>query len=155
TGGQQLAVFAPTGTTFTLSGSTWTVTFAAGAKQYLVGAVLPDGSNATFNTFYQYAYAVPRQVGRTPSSKDTWDPHNAASGQITTRWALNTVAIDPNAPAASQAAQGNLATIQGWLPIDYASGATGLTLMSDSSGQALRYPSLNGYIRVAAGTSFA
>jgi endoglucanase Acf2 len=155
TGGEQLAVFAPTGTTFTLSGSTWTVAFAPGAKQYLVVAVLPDGTSATLNTFYQYAYAVPRQVGSTPGSKYAWDPYNAASGQITTRWALNTVAIDPNAPAASQVAQGNLATIQGWLPIDYDPGAVGPPLLNGGSGQPLQYPSLNGNIRIAVGTSFA
>jgi endoglucanase Acf2 len=154
TGGQPLAVFAPAGTTFTLVGSTWTVTFARGAKQYLVVADLPDSTSATLDTFYQYAYAIPRQAGSTPSSKYTWDPYNAASGQITTHWNLNTVALDPNGPAASQAAQGNLATIQGWLPIDYSAGASGLTLLNGSSGQALQYSSLNGNIKVAVGTSF-
>jgi endoglucanase Acf2 len=155
TGGQQLGVFAPTGTRFTLSGNTWTVTFAAGVKQYLVVSVLPDGSNPTLDTFYQYAYAVPRQVGDTPASKYTWAPYDAASGQITTLWTLNAVAIDPNAPAASQAARGNLATLQGFLPIDYTSGASGLTLLTGGNGQFLQFPSLNGNIRVAAGTSFA
>jgi endoglucanase Acf2 len=154
TGGQPLAVFAPTGTTFALSGNVYTVTFAPGAQQYLVVAVLPDNTNATLDTFYQYAYAIPRQVGSTPSSKYTWDVYNAASGQITTRWNLNNVAIDPAPPAASQAAHGNYATIQGWLPIYYSSGASGLSLLNGSSGQPLFYPSLNGYIKVAAGTSF-
>jgi hypothetical protein len=155
TGGQQLAVFAPTDTTFTLSGRTYTVSFATGAQRYLVVAVLPDNANSTLDTFYQYAYAVPRQVGSTSSSTYTWDPYNAASGQITTRWNLNTVAIDPNAPASSQAAQGNLATIQSWLPIDYSTGASGLTLLTGDSGQLLQYSSINGYIRLAIGTSFA
>src|SRR5262249_15138482 len=155
TGGQQFGVFSPTGTTFTLSGNSWTVTFAPGTKQYLVVAVLPDSSNATLDTFSQYAYSVPRQVGSTPSSKYTWAPYNAASGQITTLWNLNTVTIDPNAPAASQAAQGNLATLQGFLPIDYTSGASGLTLLTGANGQFLQWVSLNGNIRVAAGTSFA
>jgi endoglucanase Acf2 len=155
TGGQPLAVFAPTGTTFTLSGNSYTVTFAPGAKQYLVVADLPDNTNGTFDTFYQYAYAIPRQVGSTPSSKYTWDPYNAASGQITTRWSLNNVAIDPNAPARAQAAHGNFATIQGWLPVYYSTGASGLTLLNDGSGQPLQYSSLNGNIKVAVGTSFA
>jgi endoglucanase Acf2/fibronectin type 3 domain-containing protein len=155
TGGQSLGVFAPTGTTFTLSGNTWRVNFAPGAKQYLVVSVLPDSSAATLNLFYQYAYAIPRQVGGTMSSKYTWDPYNAASGQITTHWNLNTVLLDPNAPAASQAAQGNLATLQGWLPIDYDNGASGLNLLTGAGGQFLQFPSLNGNIRVAAGTSFA
>jgi endoglucanase Acf2 len=155
TGGQPLAVFAPTGTTFTLSGNTYTVTFAPGARPYLVVAVLPDNANATLDTFYQYAYAVPRQAGSTPSSKYTWDLYNAASGQITTHWSLNNVAIDPNAPPASQAAQGNFATIQGWLPVYYSAGASGLTLLNGGSGLPLQYSSLNGYIRVAVGTGFA
>src|SRR5262249_40716740 len=155
TGGEPVGRVPPTGTTFTLSGNTWTVTFASGAKQYLVVAVLPDGTSATLDTFYQYAYSVPRQVGGTPGSKYTWAPYNAASGQVTTLWNLNTVAIDPNAPAASQAARGNLATLQGFLPIDYTSGASGLTLLTGANGQFLQFPSLNGNIRVAAGTSFA
>src|SRR5262249_38727982 len=103
TGRQPLAIFAPTGTTFTLSGGTYTVTFAGGAKPYLVVAPLPDSSNATFDTFYQYAYAVPRQVGTTMSSKYTWDVYDPASGQITTHWGLNNVGIDPHPPAAAQA----------------------------------------------------
>src|SRR5262249_13970970 len=145
----------PAGTTFTLSGNAWTVTFAPGVKQYLVVAVLPDGSNATLDTFYQYAYSIPRQVGSTPSSKYTWAPYSAASGQVTTLWNLNTAAIDPNNPAASQAARGNLATLQGWLPIDYDDGASGLTLLTGANDQFLQFPSLNGNTRVAAGTSFA
>jgi endoglucanase Acf2 len=155
TGGQPLAVFAPTGTTFTLVRSTYTVTFAQGAAPYLVVAVLPDSANSTLDAFYQYAYAVPRAVGGTSSSTYTWERYDAASGQITTHWNLNTVAIDPNPPAASQAAQGNLSTIQGWLPVDYDDGASGLTMLNGDSGQPLYYSSLNGYIEVAIGTSFA
>ncbi len=155
TGGQPMGVFAPTGTTFTLNGNAWTVTFAAGAKPYLVVADMPDASAATLNLFYQYAYAVPRQVGSTQSSTYNWEPYSAASGQITTLWNLNTVAIDPNAPTASQAAQGNLATLQGFLPIDYDNGASGLNLLTNSAGQYLQFPSLNGDIRLTAGTSFA
>jgi endoglucanase Acf2 len=155
TGGEQLGVFAPTGTTFTLAANSYAVTFAPGAVQYLVVAVLPDNASSTLDTFYRYAYAIPRQVAGTQSSTYTWDPYVAASGQITTRWNLNTVALDPNAPAASQAAQGNFATIQGWLPIEYGYGASGLNPLVGDSGQALQYPSLNGFIQVAAGTSFA
>ncbi len=154
TGGQPMAVFAPTGTTFTRSGGTYTVTFAPGAKPYLVTAVLPDSSNATLATYYQHAYAIPRQVGATPSSKNSWDPYNAAAGQIVTHWTLNTVSIDPAAPAGTLAAQGNLGTLQGWLPIDTSDGASGLTLLTGSAGQPLRYSSLNGDITVAAGTKF-
>ncbi len=154
TGGEDIGVFAPTGTTFTLSGNSYTVTFAPRAEQYLVIAALPDSSNSTLSLFYQYAYAIPRQVGSTQSSTYTWLPYNAASGQITLLWNLNTVAIDPNAPAGSQAAQGNLATIQGFLPIDYADGASGLTLVNGTSGQPLQYPSLNGNIELTIGTSF-
>src|SRR5262249_31192353 len=87
--------------------------------------------------------------------KYTWAPYNAASGQITTLWNLNTVAIDPSAPAASQAAQGNLATLQGFLPIDYTRGASGLTLLTGATGQFLQWVSLTGYIRPAAGPNFA
>ena len=155
TGGQPIAVFAPTGTTFTLSGGTYKVMFAPGAKPYLVTAVLPDASNATLDTYFQHAYSVPRQVGATPSSKYTWSPYDAASGQIVTQWTLNNVAIDPAAPAASLAARGDLSTLQGWLPIDTSDGASGLTLQTGASGQPLKYSSLNGDITVAAGTSFA
>ncbi len=155
TGGQPLAVFAPTGTTFTRSDGTYKVTFAPGARPYLVVADLPDVSNATLDTYYQHAYSIPRQVGGTPSSKYTWAPYDAASGQIVTQWALNTVAIDPAAPAGTLAAQGNLATLQGWLPIYTSDGASGLTLLTGASGQPLRYSSLNGDITVAAGTNFA
>src|SRR5262249_9675843 len=76
------------------------------------------------------------------------------SGQITTHWTLNTVAIDPRAPGTTQAARGNLATLQGWLPIDYASGARGPTMLRDTPSHALSYPSLNANIELAMGATF-
>jgi endoglucanase Acf2 len=148
TGAEQIGVFAPAGTTFTRSGSTFTVTYAAGVAHYLVAAVLPDSSAATLNLFYQHAYAIPRQVGSTPSSKYTWS-YNAAAGQVVTNWNLNMVAIDPANPPS------NLNTIEGWLPIDYSNGATPPTVITNASNQPYIYPSINGNIEFSIGTSFA
>ena len=147
TGAEQLGVFAPAGTTFTRSGSVFTVSFAAGVAKYLVTAVLPDNSAATLATFYQHAYAIPRQVGSTQSSTYTW-AYSPIAGTVITTWNLNLVAIDPAHPPAT------LTTIQGWLPIDYTNGATGPTMVLNSSSQPEFYPDINGNIEMAVGSSF-
>ena len=147
TGAEQMGVFAPAGTTFTDNGGVYTVTFAAGVAPYLVTAVLPDSSNATLNTFYQNAYAVPRQVGATQSSTYTWT-YSPTAGTVVTHWNLNLVPIDPAHPPAS------LTTIQGWLPLDYTNGATGPTMVPAASGGPEKYPTLNGNIEIAIGSSF-
>src|SRR5258708_20590215 len=69
TGAEQLAVFAPAGTTFARSGRVFTVTFAANAAKYLVTAGLPDNSSTQFPPFYQHAYAIPRPLQATHTTK--------------------------------------------------------------------------------------
>jgi len=71
--------------------------------------------------------------------QNTWS-YNVAAGQVATDWNLNLVAIDPNNPPA------NLTTIQGWLPIEYANGATPPTLATNAPRKPYTYPSLNGNI---------
>src|SRR5206468_113557 len=95
--------------------------------------------NATFDLYYQHAYAMPRQVGTTSSSTFTFN-YSASGGKLSTTWTLNTVALKPGASTDS---------IQGWLPQDYEDMLTGPSLLSG-----ITYASTNGPMKVSLGNSF-
>ncbi len=101
--GVQFAIFAPVGTSFTLSSGKLTVN---GNPAYLIIAQLPDATAATMSLFYQHAYALPT------ASAYNWT-YDAVAGKVATTWSMTTQVL-PNAPAGSS---GDI--IQGWLPHNY------------------------------------
>ena len=139
-GGNQFGIFAPAGTQFVLANGKYTVTFS-GADKYVVVAALPDATNTTLDTFYQHAYAIPRQSadGTTPSSAFTYN-YDPVAGVVSTTWTLNTVALKTGA---------SLQTIQGWLPQDYEDIVSGPTLIAGAL-----YPTIQGAIKISIGNVF-
>jgi endoglucanase Acf2 len=130
--GQNFGIFAPAGTTFTASGDGYNVTFS-GADKYLVVAALPDGANATFATFYDHAYAIPR------GSTYGWS-YDATAGAVTTTWVLSTAALKTGA---------SLDTIQGWLPHNYRDIVSGPALLGT-----YQYATIEGPVKLSVGRSF-
>lgn len=128
--GRFYAVFAPAGTQFTLSGSTVSITFASGARQFLVYAVLP--SRAALSTFYANAYSIPRNTTVTP----TYDEEN---GLLHTDWVITTELLKAGAT-------GNI--IQGWLPHHYKNTTYNAAL------NGFEYATPRGKMKCAVGSSF-
>ncbi|MHA0042444.1 glycosyl hydrolase [Deinococcus sp. PEB2-63] len=81
--GHHYGVFAPTGATWTVSGTTATSTLAG--KDYYSVAALPDNSVATLNDFRTYAYTF------VTGSQVSW-AYNAATATLTSTYALTTAA---------------------------------------------------------------
>ena len=131
-GSVTFAVFAPTGTVFVPNSSGFNVAFA-GANHYLVVATLPDASTATLQTFYDHAYAIPRNTTYGYS-------YNATAGAVATTWDVQT---DLLKAGASQD------VIQGWLPANYRDIVNGPTLTTQAA-----YPTIYGPIKTSIGHSF-
>lgn len=132
-GSRSFGVFAPAGTTFTLVNGGYNVTFASGAKQFLVVAALPDSSNATLDLFYKNSYAVPR------NSTYGWN-YNATNGAVSTTWTMTTELLKAGATDA---------VVQGWLPHNYRDIKGGPTLLANA-----QYATIQGPVKLSVGKSF-
>lgn len=128
--GRFYAVFAPAGTQFSLSGSTISVTFASGVKNFLAVAVMP--SRASLSTFYVNAYAIPRNTTVTPT-------YDEEGGLVHTDWAITTEALKTGT-------SGNI--IQGWLPHHYKNTTYNATF------NGIEFATPRGKMKCAAGNSF-
>jgi endoglucanase Acf2 len=127
--GDYYGIFAPAGTSFSLSGSTITATFS-GSQKFIVVAVIPAKTDlATFNT---YAYSVPRD------SKVAWT-YNSAAGKISTTWTLTTQNLKGGTETN---------TIQGWIPHHYKNSTLGFSL------NGMTYATPRGLLKCAVGKSF-
>lgn len=130
--GVTFGVFAPLGTTFVPVIGGFSVAFS-GPAHYFAVASLPDATNATFDNFYQHAYAVPRNTtyGYT---------YSATAGALTTTWDVTTEALKAGA---------STDVLQGWLPTNYRDIVSGPAILSGNT-----YPTIYGTIKTSLGHSF-
>ena len=130
--GPQFGLFAPTGTSFTLSSGK--ISFN-GSPAYLIIAQLPDATSTTMSLFYSHAYALPN------GSLYNWT-YDPVGGKIDTTWNMTTQVL-ANAPAGSSSD-----TIQGWLPHNYEGilSSSNLTLLSG-----YQFANINGPIALSVG----
>lgn len=126
--GRTFGVFAPSNTTFVVSGSTATAQFA-GTNTFLVFGALPSDTN--LNEFAGYAYA------RVTGTRYDWT-YDHTNGQVDTTWTLTTSPL--------QGTQTN--TLEGWLPHHYRTTSNNLAF------EPYTYLTPRGVMQVAAGTQF-
>ena len=126
--GRNYALFSPAGTVFSLSNGVITAAFS-GTDHYLIVAALSGASD--LSTFYQYAYAIPR------NSTVGWN-YNESAGALTTTWNISTQALRGT----------NTQVIQGFLPHQYKYTTLGFGL------NGINYASARGQVRCAAGNNF-
>ena len=127
--GRSYAVFAPDGTAFSLSNGTVTATFA-GTTRFLVVAAMP--SQASFATFAQHAYAVPR------NSTVSW-AYDEEAGTLATTWHVQ-----------AEALQGSSTDVlQGFLPHHLKYTTLGFSPLAGSG-----YLTARGTMQLAAGNDF-
>ncbi len=126
--GRNYAVFAPSGTRFSLANGVLSAEFQGNAR-YLVVAAMP--AKANLSTFYQYAYAIPR------NSTVGWQ-YNETAGKMVTTWTVTTQALQGS----------NTDVLQGFLPHQYKN----TTLNFSPNG--MKYLSARGEVRCATGNNF-
>lgn len=126
--GRTFGVFAPSNTTFSVSGAFATAQLSA-TNNFLVFGVLP--SDAYLNEFAGYAYA------RVTGTRYDW-AYCRTNGQVQTTWTLATSPL--------QGSQTN--TLQGWLPHHYRTTSNSLAF------KPYTYLTPRGTMRVTAGTQF-
>ena len=130
--GVTFGVFAPPGTVFVPGTAGFRVAFT-GSGHYLVVATLPDATNATFDTFYQHAYSIPRNTTYGYN-------YSATAGALGTTWHVDTETLKAGA---------STDVLQGWLPTNYRDIVSGPSLLALTP-----YPTIYGPIKVSLGSSF-
>ena len=126
--GCSYGVFAPSNTTFAVSGTTVTAQLS-GTTNYLVYGLLPSHTN--LNEFAQYAYA------KVTNTRMDWT-YDRVNGLVDSTWTLTTTPL--------QGGQTN--TLQGWLPHHYRTTQNNLVF------KPYTYLTPRGLMKVAAGTKF-
>ncbi len=126
--GRTFGVFAPSNTSFTVSGSTLTAQLTS-TNNFLVFGVLP--SDAYLNEFAGYAYA------RVSGTRYDW-VYDRTNGQVNTTWTLTTSPLQGN----------ETNTLQGWLPHHYRTTSNNLAF------KPYTYLTPRGIMQVAPGTQF-
>lgn len=126
--GRNYGLFMPDDTTVAFADGQLTFTFS-GADKYLVISPLP--AKTDINTFYETAYAVPRD------SIYSWQ-YNPEAAIVSTTWELTTEALKGT----------NTQVIQGWIPHHYR------RTTSDLSFNTVQYNTARGLMKCTTGNQF-
>ena len=126
--GCSYGVFAPSNTTFAVSGTTVTAQLS-GTNNFLVYGLLPAHTN--LNEFAQYAYA------KVTNTRMDWT-YDRVNGLVDSTWTLTTTPL----------LGGQTNTLQGWLPHHYRTTQNNLVF------KPYTYLTPRGLMKVAAGTQF-